>query len=106
MPCGAQTVPEVALRWPGAPGLAVVAALPKPSLPPWIASISPTQTAATLAQVRVIFAKPLVPVAALSGDGARGMLENLAVAPPLAGHFTLLTPRMIGFVADRDIEVR
>ncbi|HEY2475255.1 MAG TPA: Ig-like domain-containing protein [Candidatus Cybelea sp.] len=90
---------------PGPAKLVPVAALPKPSLPPWIASISPTQNAATLAQVRVIFAKPVAPVAALSGDGARGVLEHLEVAPPLAGHFTLLTPRMVGFVADRALPI-
>ncbi|MGC1985100.1 MAG: hypothetical protein WA668_06895, partial [Candidatus Cybelea sp.] len=39
---------------PGPAKLAPVAAAPTPSLPPWIASISPTQTAQTLAQVRVI----------------------------------------------------
>ncbi|HEX3368918.1 MAG TPA: Ig-like domain-containing protein, partial [Candidatus Cybelea sp.] len=85
--------------------LAPVAAAPKPSLPAWIASISPTQTAQTLAQVRVIFAKPVAAVAALSGDGARSVLDRVAVEPPLAGHFTLLTPRMIGFVADRALPI-
>ena len=90
---------------PGPSKLAPVAAAPKPSLPPWIASISPAATAQTLAQVRVIFAKPVAPVAALSGDGARTVLDRLAVEPPLAGHFTLLTPRMIGFVADRALPI-
>lgn len=85
--------------------LAPVAAAPTPSLPPWIASISPTRTAQTLAQVRVIFAKPVAAVAALSGDGARSVLDRVAVEPPLAGHFTLLTPRMIGFVADRALPI-
>ncbi|MFY9631859.1 MAG: Ig-like domain-containing protein [Candidatus Cybelea sp.] len=55
--------------------------------------------------MRVIFAKPVAPVAALSGDGARGVLDRVAVEPSLAGHFTLLTPRMIGFVADRALPI-
>ena len=55
--------------------------------------------------MRVIFAKPVAPVAALSGDGAAHVLDRLAVEPPLAGHFTLLTPRMIGFVADQALPI-
>ncbi|HEX4013876.1 MAG TPA: Ig-like domain-containing protein [Candidatus Cybelea sp.] len=85
--------------------LAPVSAVPKPSLPPWIASISPTQSAQTLAQVRVIFAKPIAPLSALSGDGARSILAHVRVDPPLAGQFTLLTPRMIGFVADHALPI-
>ncbi|MGP8100703.1 MAG: Ig-like domain-containing protein, partial [Candidatus Cybelea sp.] len=85
--------------------LSTVAALPKPSLPPWITSISPTRTAQTLAQIRVIFAKPVTPVEALSGEGPRDVLDRVSIEPELAGHFVVLTPRMIGFVADRALPV-
>ena len=81
--------------------LAPVAALAKPSLPPWIGSVSPLGKADTLAQIRVIFAKPLIAVQALSGDGPRGVLSHVRIEPALRGHFTVLTPRMIGFVADQ-----
>jgi hypothetical protein len=90
---------------PSVQKLAAVAALPKPSLPPWIASISPTRTAQTLAQIRVIFAKPVTPVEALSGEGPRDVLDRISIEPDLAGHFVVLTPRMIGFVAERALPV-
>ncbi len=87
------------------PALAPVTALPKPSLPPWILSISPTAQAQTLAQIRVIFAKPILPLQALSGNGAADALDRLHVDPALKGHFVVLTPRMIGFVADQALPV-
>ena len=87
------------------PSLSAVSALPKPSLPPWIASISPTRTAQSLAQIRVIFAKPVTPVEALSGEGPRAVLDRVGIEPKLAGHFVVLTPRMIGFVAERALPV-
>jgi uncharacterized protein YfaS (alpha-2-macroglobulin family) len=90
---------------PQARRLAPVAALPKPSLPPWIASISPTGNAQALAQIRVIFAKPVTAVAALSGNGPREILSHVSMEPQLAGHFTLLTPRMLGFVADQALPI-
>lgn len=94
----------------GAPGtkpakLAAVSALPTPSLPPWIASISPTGNADNLAQIRVIFAKPVTAVQALSGPGPTEVLSHVNVAPELRGHFTVLTPRMIGFVADQALPI-
>ncbi|MGA9944652.1 MAG: Ig-like domain-containing protein, partial [Candidatus Cybelea sp.] len=88
-----------------APKLIPIQALPKPTLPPWIASISPTGTADTLAQVRVIFGKPVTAVEALSGDGPRDVLSHVSIAPALRGHFTVLTPRMIGFVPDQALPI-
>ncbi len=88
-----------------APRLSAVDALSKPSLPTWIASISPTGTADTLAQVRVIFGKPVTAVEALSGDGPRDVLSHVSIAPALRGHFTVLTPRMIGFVPDQALPI-
>ena len=87
------------------PRLSAVAALPKPSLPPWIVSISPTHAAQSLAQIRVIFAKPVTPVEALSGEGPRAVLDRVSIEPQLAGHFVVLTPRMIGFVAERALPI-
>lgn len=88
-----------------APKLAAVAALPRPSLPPWIGSISPIGQAENLAQIRVIFSKPIAPVTALSGAGPRDVLAHVSMEPSLAGHFVVLTPRMIGFVADQALPI-
>jgi hypothetical protein len=82
-----------------------VAPLSKPSLPPWIASISPVGKAESLAQIRVIFAKPVAKVEALSGAGPAGVLSHVSLDPPLRGRFALLTPRMIGFVAEQAIPI-
>ena len=85
--------------------LAAVAPLPRPSLPAWIASISPTGNAQSLAQIRVIFDKPVTKVEALSGAGPADVLGHLSIEPALKGHFTVLTPRMIGFVAEQAIPI-
>lgn len=98
----------VALASCGQPGpakLEAVAALAPPSLPPWIASISPTKDAQNLAQIRVIFAKPIVPLEALSSQQTNDVLSHFTIAPNLAGHFTVLTPRMVGFVAERALPI-
>ncbi|HEV3195980.1 MAG TPA: Ig-like domain-containing protein, partial [Candidatus Cybelea sp.] len=92
-------------RMPSAPKLAPVSAAPKPSLPPWIVSVSPIGKAETLAQIRVIFDKPVTPVEALSGSGPRDVLSHVSIEPAFAGHFTVLTPRMIGFVADQALPI-
>ena len=85
--------------------LGPVDALPRPTLPAWIASTSPAGKAETLAQVRIIFAKPVAPVSALSGAGPRDVLSYVRIEPALQGHFTVLTPRMIGFVADQALPI-
>ena len=85
--------------------LAGVSALPKPVLPAWISSISPTANAQSLAQVRVIFAKPVSKVEALEGDGPADVLSHFSMTPALAGKFVVLTPRMVGFVAAQALPV-
>ena len=90
---------------PGGTKLAAVDALPMPSLPPWIAAISPAGTTENLAQVRVIFAKPLVPLTALSGPGPRDVLDHVRIAPALRGRFAVLTPRMIAFVPEQALPI-
>ncbi len=57
--------------------LGPVAALPQPQLPAWIASISPTGKADTLAQIRIIFTKPVAPVTALSGPGPQDVVSRV-----------------------------
>ncbi|HEY8321718.1 MAG TPA: Ig-like domain-containing protein [Candidatus Baltobacteraceae bacterium] len=84
---------------------AKVDALPKPSLPSWISSVSPTKTAQTLSQIRVIFASPVASVGALEGDGPRAVLDHFALTPDLPGRFVLLTPRMVGFVPTQALPI-
>ncbi len=85
--------------------LAPVQAVPAPSLPPWILSVSPTGKAQALAQIRVIFKSPVTKVESLSGAGPADVLSHVTIEPALKGHFTVLTPRMIGFVAEQAIPV-
>src|SRR5579871_6327760 len=85
--------------------LGPVTALPPPQLPAWIASISPTGNADTLAQIRVIFNQPVAPVTALSGPGPQEVVGRVSIEPALRGHFVLLTPKMIGFVAEQALPI-
>jgi len=92
---------------PGQPQkLPAVAALPKPQVPPWIASVSPVGgNVESLAQIRVIFAKPVTRVESLAGDGPADVLQHVRIDPALKGRFVVLTPRMIGFVADQALPI-
>ena len=83
--------------------LPFVAAVPKPSLPPWIVSLSPRGEAQDGAQIRVRFATDVVPVEALESADRQSALSHVTIDPALPGHFVFLTPRMIGFEADAPI---
>lgn len=83
--------------------LAAVEPLPKPSLRPWIAGVSPLGQARSLAQIRIIFAKPVAEVTSLESGGPQEVLSHLHFEPALKGRFVVLTPRMVGFVADQAI---
>lgn len=85
--------------------LSPVAPLAKPALPTWIASVSPVGKAESLAQIRVIFAKPVAKIEALSGAGPADVLSHFSLDPPLKGKFSLLTPRMVGFVAEQALPI-
>lgn len=83
--------------------LPVVEALPDPELPDWIEQISPTGEAGTLAQIRIRFQEPLVAVESLESPDRAATLDKFAVFPEIPGQFRFLTPRMVGFQADRAI---
>ncbi len=83
------------------PTLAVVAELPEPTVPDWIAQISPTGSAEPLAQIRMRFEHPLIPLERLDSPGQQDLLDKFQVEPALGGQFRFLTPRMVGFQADR-----
>lgn len=80
-----------------------VSAAPKPTLPAWILSISPTGEAKDGAQIRIRFASDLVPVEALESPDRSAALAHFVIEPALPGRFILLTPRMVAFQADAPV---
>ncbi len=85
--------------------LPAVAPLPPPKVPVWVEQISPTGQADNYAQIRVRFKQPLIPVEAIETPDQQGKLAYFSVTPALAGHFRFLTPRMVGFQADRALPI-
>jgi uncharacterized protein YfaS (alpha-2-macroglobulin family) len=81
--------------------LTSVSSLPLPQLPDWIEEISPTGEATSASQVRVRFKYPLIPVEQLDSPRQRQLLNRFEMTPNLPGHFRFLTPRMVGFQADK-----
>ncbi|MBV9972194.1 MAG: Ig-like domain-containing protein [Candidatus Eremiobacteraeota bacterium] len=88
----------------GAPApLVAVSPLPAPTLPSWVADYGPKGQADTLAQIRVIFKEPLIPLEQLESASENDKLKYFRIEPALAGHFRFLTPKMVGFQADQAI---
>ncbi|MGL5083899.1 MAG: alpha-2-macroglobulin family protein [Microcoleaceae cyanobacterium] len=81
--------------------LVVVAPLASPQLPDWIEQISPTGAANSLNQIRILFRDPLVPVEQLDSGQQKKLLQKFQLTPELPGQFRFLTPRMVGFQAER-----
>ncbi|MDB5041322.1 MAG: hypothetical protein JWN27_2048, partial [Candidatus Eremiobacteraeota bacterium] len=81
--------------------LAAVAPLPAPSPPPLVASLSPVGETDSLAQVRIRFSEDLIPLERLESADEAAILSHFSLQPALPGRFRFLTPRMIGFEADR-----
>jgi uncharacterized protein YfaS (alpha-2-macroglobulin family) len=77
-----------------------VSPLPAPSVPAWIKQIAPLGRVTSGAQIRVIFAGPVIPVAQLGSSAENDLLSHFRVTPALPGAFIVLTPRMIGFESD------
>lgn len=92
--------PLVSQAQPAGPG-AIVAPLPNPTLPDWISQISPTGAVDPLAQIRIQFKNPLIPLEALGSPAQQELLKKFEITPNLPGRFRFLTPRMVGFQADR-----
>ncbi len=84
-----------------APLAAAVSPLPAPSLAPPLASVAPTGDADTLAQVRIRFSDDLIPLERLESPDEAAVLAHFSLDPALPGRFRFLTPRMIGFEAER-----
>jgi alpha-2-macroglobulin len=83
------------------PQLPTVTALTPPNLPDWIEQISPIGNAKPLNQIRIRFKEPLIPVEKLDSPEQQNLLQKFALWPPLPGQFRFLTPRMVGFQADK-----
>lgn len=81
--------------------LPTVSPLALPKLPDWIEDISPTGEAEPLAQIRIRFKEALIPVESLDNPQQQRLLQKFQILPPLPGQFRFLTPRMVGFQADK-----
>ena len=82
---------------------AFVESLPVPELPDWIEQISPLGESQPLAQIRIRFKEPLIPLEAIASPQQQQLLEKFEVYPVLPGKFRFLTPKMVGFQADKAI---
>lgn len=91
---------------PGKEKLPTVALLTPPKLPDWIEQISPLGDANTLSQIRIRFKEALIPVESLDSPQQQELLTKFAIWPPLSGKFRFLTPRMVGFQADKALPKR
>jgi len=81
--------------------LPAVSPLPAPTLQAPIAAVAPVGAVDTLAQIRVTFSDDLIPLEQLESPTETATLSHFSIAPALPGHFRFLTPRMIGFEAER-----
>ena len=80
-----------------------VAPLSTPEISDWIEQISPTGEAETLAQIRIRFKDPVIPLESLDSPEQQEKLNLFEIQPPLPGRFRFLTPRMVGFQADEPL---
>lgn len=78
-----------------------VSPIATPQLPDWIEQISPTGEAEPLSQIIIRFKDPLIPVESLDSPDQQRLLQKFEILPPLPGQFRFLTPRMVGFQADK-----
>ena len=88
---------------PGKEKLPPVESLITPKLPDWIEQISPLGDAKPTNQIRIRFQEALIPVESLDSPQQQSLLTKFAIWPPLPGQFRFLTPRMVGFQADKAI---
>ncbi|BAZ29923.1 alpha-2-macroglobulin domain-containing protein [Cylindrospermum sp. NIES-4074] len=86
---------------PGKEPLPAVSLLTPPNLPNWIEQISPLGAANPLNQIRIRFQEALIPIESLDSPEQQNLLSKFALWPPLPGKFRFLTPRMVGFQADK-----
>ncbi|MEH2141619.1 alpha-2-macroglobulin family protein [Nostoc sp.] len=85
--------------------LPTISPLTPPKLPDWIEQISPIGDAKSLNQIRIRFKEALIPVESLDSPEQQNLLQKFALSPPLPGQFRFLTPRMVGFQADKALPI-
>ncbi|WP_308255456.1 MG2 domain-containing protein [Geminocystis sp. GBBB08] len=78
-----------------------VSSIPLPTLPNWIEQITPINEAKPLSQILIRFKNPLIPLEKLDTPQQENLLTKFEILPPLAGQFRILTPKMVGFQADK-----
>ncbi len=83
--------------------LEAIQPLPDPQLPDWIEQISPTGQAEPLAQIRIRFKSPIIPLSELGSKEQQDQLSRFVISPTIPGQFRFLTPKMVGFQTDRAI---
>lgn len=83
---------------------ATIPPLENPPLPDWIEQISPLGQTEPLAQIRIRFKEPLIPLEDLESPKQQQLLQKFELTPPLPGRFRFLTPRMVGFQADQALQ--
>ncbi len=81
--------------------LGPVAALAAPETGGFVASVAPTGKTDTRAQVLVRFSADVIPLERLESPAEAEILAHFSLEPALPGRFRMLTPRMVGFQADR-----
>ncbi len=77
--------------------------LSPPKITDWIEQISPTGDAEPLAQIRIRFKEPVIPLESLDSPEQQEKLNLFEIQPALPGRFRFLTPRMVGFQADKPL---
>ena len=75
--------------------------LPSPAPQAPVANVAPVGDVDTLAQIRVRFSDDMIPLQRLESPDETAILAHFSVEPALPGRFRFLTPKMIGFEADR-----
>ena len=82
-----------------------VSPAPTPQAPVWIVRYGPRGTVDTLAQIRVEFKDPLIPLESIETPDENAKLAYFAIEPALPGRFRFLTPHLVGFQADTALPV-
>jgi uncharacterized protein YfaS (alpha-2-macroglobulin family) len=67
----------------------------------FVAAVAPVGKAGVRAQILVRFAADVIPLERLESPSEAEILAHFTLEPALPGRFRLLTPRMVGFQADR-----
>ena len=85
--------------------LPAVSPVPTPRSPGWILRYGPRDTVDTLAQIRIEFAQPLLPLESIESPDEVSKLAYFSIEPALPGRFRFLTPHLVGFQADEALPI-